>query len=114
MTFLFDRPATSALGTRRVCDGLPLLQQGVRDPPFPAEIDVVAPLAVAGVPQVDATLADRHPRPPLGPPPVRAALGPGGHRSPLLHLDRLHRRNLIESWTNPYAWSRSRYTRSMR
>ena len=83
MTFSFDRPATSALGTRRVCDGLPLLQQGVRDPPFPAEIEVVAPLAVAGVPQVDATLADRHPRPPLGPPPVRAVLGL--RRAPLRH-----------------------------
>ena len=37
-------------------------------PPLSADVDVIAPLAVAGVPQLCATLADRHLRPPLGPP----------------------------------------------
>ena len=41
-----------------------------RAPPstFVGGVEVVAPLAVAGVPQLSATLADRHLRPPLGPP----------------------------------------------
>ena len=53
-------------------------------PPSLAEVDVIGPLAVAGVPQLSATLADRHLRPPLGP-PVSPSSAPGGEYVPPLH-----------------------------
>ena len=37
-------------------------------PPSLTDVDVIVPLAVAGVPELSATLADRHLRPPVGPP----------------------------------------------
>ena len=57
--------------------------KGVPGPPFPADVEVVAALAVAGVPPLAATVADRHPRPPLGP-PIRAVVGPS--RAPVCHF----------------------------
>ena len=69
MTVSFDRPATSALRNSGEF-AMAYLGSGTasRAPPSLAEVDVIGPLAVAGVPQLSATLADRHLRPPLGPP----------------------------------------------
>ena len=46
-------------------------------PPSLTDVDVIVLLAVAGVPQLSATLADRHLRPPVGP-PVWPSSAPGG------------------------------------
>jgi hypothetical protein len=54
--FSFARPATSTLGTRRVCDDLPWLRQGIFGPRWLADVDVIATLAVAGVPQLTRRL----------------------------------------------------------
>ena len=64
---------------------MPYLGSGRTSPPPPslAGVDVVAPLAVAGVPVLSATLADRHLRPPLGP-PVWPSSAPGGEYVPPL------------------------------
>ena len=53
------------------------LWQFIAGPPFLADVEVVESVAVAGVPQLTAPLADRDPRPPRRP-PVRTVIGAGG------------------------------------
>ena len=86
-TFSFDRPDHLDLGYPGQFAAHHLgLGQGVAGPPFLADGEVVEPFALVGVPQLAATLADRHPRPPLRP-PVRAVVGRRrGTDLPFLHL----------------------------
>ena len=62
------------------------LRQFIAGPPFLADVEVVESVAVAGVPQLTAPLADRDPRPPRR---------RRGTRLPLLDPDRLNGRDPV-------------------